>query len=105
MKKDMKEIKFEFEIFTQDLHFKEVLKSLGILDGSGVEDSVKPYYNTIVSYCLGAGVTDEKLLSESSIGLVARGISDIWNYGSGTGVLSEFFFQSLAQLVYKSRLK
>ena len=36
-------------------------------------------------------------------GLVARGVSDLWNYGAGDGKLSPYFIQRAAQLALKVR--
>lgn len=104
MKKENTESLF-FKDLTHEQHFEAVLESIGILKGMGIEETVRPHYNSIIGYIVDAGVSESHILNTRTVGVVSRGVSDIWNYGSGTGVLSEFFFQSLAQLVYKSRLK
>ena len=47
-----------------------------------------------------AGVPAAVLISEKAIGAIARGVSDLWNYGSGGGSLSPYFYQRVIQLIY-----
>lgn len=44
-----------------------------------------------------AGIKPEKAMSEECIGLVARGLLDIWNYGSGETKLSPYFKERVSQ--------
>ena len=44
-----------------------------------------------------AGVKPENITK----GLIARGVSDLWNYGAGDGRLSEYFCWRVTQLSYK----
>lgn len=46
-----------------------------------------------------AGVPENTLQSEKIIGAVARGVTDLWNFGAGNGKLSEYFYQRVIQLV------
>ena len=55
------------------------------------------YIDEVVAYLNDAGVASSKITP----GIVARGVSDLWNYGSGDGKLSEYFMQRAAQLSYK----
>lgn len=36
--------------------------------------------------------------SEASVGLIARGVADLWNYGAGDGTFSQVFYQRLLQI-------
>jgi hypothetical protein len=40
--------------------------------------------------------------SDVSAGVISRGVTDLWNYGSSGGKLSEYFYQRVGQLVYKT---
>ena len=73
----------------------QVKKALGIT-GNYNDDTITVYINDIKSYLIGAGVKSVNITP----GLVARGVSDLWNYGSGNGKLSEYFLQRATQLSY-----
>lgn len=74
----------------------KVKKALGI-SGTFQDDTVKEYIQEVVDFLTEAGVTAGNITS----GVVARGVADLWNYGSGEGVFSEYFVQRATQLSYK----
>lgn len=71
-----------------------VKNALGIT-GDYQDDTIEQYIDEVVAFLTRAGVTD------ISVGIVSRGVSDLWNYGGGGGKLSEYFMQRAAQLSYK----
>lgn len=71
----------------------EVKKSLGIV-GDYQDDLIQNYMTEIIDFIKKAGVAETAITA----GLVARGISDIWNYGAGQGKLSEYFIWRVSQL-------
>lgn len=75
----------------------KVKKSLGIT-GEYQDDTLKEYVNEVKLYLIDAGVPEAVADSDVSAGVIARGVSDLWNYG--TGKLSEYFYQRVTQLVY-----
>ena len=70
--------------------------SLGIT-GDYQDATISEYIDEVVAFLKDAGVT----ASNVSPGIVARGVSDLWNYGAGEGKLSSYFIQRAAQLSYK----
>ena len=74
----------------------DVKNALGIT-GDYMNSTLQIYFDEVVSYLLDAGVAETNISS----GLVARGVADLWNYGSGDGKLSDYFYQRAAQLSYK----
>lgn len=42
--------------------------------------------------------------SSKAVGILTRGVSDLWNYGAGNSTLSPYFKERTVQLVYKSRV-
>lgn len=74
----------------------EVKKALGIT-GDYQDATLQVYIDEVVSFLNDAGVPSEKI----TYGLVARGVSDLWNYGAGQGKLSEYFMQRATQLSYR----
>lgn len=75
----------------------------GVMDALGLseyqEATISIYYDEVVSFIEGAGVPT----ADITTGLVARGVVDIWNYGSGEGRLSEYFKMRVAQLALNGR--
>lgn len=74
----------------------KVKLALGIT-GTYQDDTLKEYIAEVVTFLTDSGV----LLGNITSGVVARGVSDLWNYGSGNGQLSEYFMQRATQLAYK----
>ena len=71
--------------------------ALGI-EGTYQDNTLTEYIEEVVAFLNDAGISTGKI----TVGLVARGVSDLWNYGSGGGSLSEYFMQRATQLAYKS---
>lgn len=74
----------------------EVKAALGIT-GDYQDATLTVYYNEVVDFIRNAGVADANITS----GIVARGVSDLWNYGGAEGTLSEYFIQRVSQLAFK----
>ena len=74
----------------------DVKNALGIT-GEYQDATLQLYMNEVVAFLVDAGVSESNI----TCGIVARGVSDLWNYGSGEGKLSEYFYQRAAQLTYK----
>lgn len=71
--------------------------SLGIA-GNHLDSQLELYIEEVKEYLRGAGVTEETLASDKSVGVVARGVADLWNYGNGDTKLSDYFYQRAEQL-------
>ena len=79
-----------------DTMLMKVKNALGIT-GSYQDNTLSEYIAEVTAFLMDAGVSQNDITS----GIVARGVSDLWNYGSGNGKLSEYFMQRAAQLSYK----
>lgn len=75
---------------------EEVKNALGIT-GEYQDNTIKIYMEEVIAFLKDAGVSQSNITT----GIVARGVSDLWNYGSGEGKLSLYFMQRAAQLSYK----
>lgn len=75
---------------------EQVKSALGIV-GDYQNDTLQVYFDEAVDFLEDAGVADKNITA----GIVARGVSDLWNYGAGDGTLSPYFIQRAAQLSYK----
>ena len=74
----------------------DVKNALGIT-GDYQDETLKIYIAEVMDFLVDAGVSERHITS----GIVARGVSDLWNYGSGEGKLSLYFMQRAAQLSFK----
>lgn len=74
----------------------KVKNALGI-EGTYQDNTVSEYIDEVVSFLLDAGVKNANI----SAGIVARGVSDLWSYGSGDGTLSQYFIQRASQLALR----
>ena len=76
---------------------EEVKQRLSIT-GHDLDPTINGMIDDVVAFCLSAGVKYSQLVSPDVIGLVARGVADLWNYGAGDGKFSQVFHMRLNQL-------
>lgn len=74
----------------------QVKAALGIV-GNYQDSTLQVYFDETVDFLKNAGVSEANITA----GIVARGVSDLWNYGAGDGKLSPYFVQRATQLTYK----
>ena len=76
---------------------EDVKVALGI---SGVfhDALLESYIDEVKAYLNDAGVPDDLI----TVGIVSRGVIDLWNFGSGSGKLSDYFMQRATQLALKA---
>ena len=80
-----------------DLLLMKVKKGLGIT-GNYQDDTLLIYIDEEQDVMRGAGVSDAIINSNSSVGVIIRGVSDLWDYGSGSTGLSPYFKERVVQL-------
>ena len=74
-----------------------VKNALGIT-GNFQDATLTTYIDSINEYLRAAGVADEIIGTKPTAGVVARGVADLWQYGSGDGKLSPYFYERVIQL-------
>ena len=75
----------------------EPVKTLLGITGNYQDDTINEYIIEVKDFLVDAGVPEQYICA----GVIARGVSDLWNYGAGDGKLSEYFMQRATQLSYK----
>lgn len=75
----------------------KVKSALGIT-GDYQDATLNIYIGEVKAYMKDAGVPKSVINSDMSAGVIARGVTDLWNYGSNTGKLSDYFYQRVSQL-------
>ena len=76
----------------------EVKKALGI-QSDYMDNLLQVYIDEVKEYIIDAGVSQEVAESKKSIGVIVRGVADLWNYGKGNAELSPYFKERVIQLV------
>lgn len=66
--------------------------------GTFRDNLLTAYINEVKDFMKNAGVDESVISSDSAVGLIAIGVSDLWNYQSGGVKLSEYFTQRVIQL-------
>jgi len=67
------------------------------ITGEDQDAALLQWIEEVLEFIKDAGVKPENITK----GLIARGVSDLWNYGAGDGRLSEYFCWRVTQLSYK----
>lgn len=74
------------------------VKTALLISGTYHDGMLKIYIDEIRDFLKSAGVPTAVLESERIVGIVSRGVADLWNFGAGDGKLSPYFYQRAAQL-------
>ena len=62
------------------------------------DEVLKLHIDEVKFYLRGAGVPETVIDSEESVGVILRGVADLWNNGSGNVKFSPFFYDRASQL-------
>lgn len=72
---------------------EDVKTLLGII-GDYQDAVVQAYIDEVIAFMVDSGVHQDKITP----GIVARGVSDLWDLGAGSGKLSDYFIKRTTQL-------
>lgn len=81
---------------------KKIKTGLGIT-GDYQDEALLFYIDEVMSFMKSAGVKETTLNDPKSYGCIMRGVADLWNYGSGSVKLSEYFIQRVIQLASEGK--
>jgi hypothetical protein len=71
---------------------------------SQLDETINLYIDEVIAYLLSAGVSttlldlENDLIDERCVGVIIRGVADLWNYGNSDTKFSEYFYQRADQL-------
>lgn len=83
---------------------KELLAKIKIglgITGDYQDEALLFYIDEVKNFMRLAGVPSTVVDSSEAVGVISRGVADLWNYGSGSVKLSEYFTQRVTQLATK----
>lgn len=75
----------------------KIKNGLGIT-GAFQDETLNVYLDEVKAFMKSAGVSQDVIKSEASVGCIMRGVADLWNYGSGNATLSNYFRMRVIQL-------
>lgn len=87
----------------ENVMLTKVKNALGIT-GTYHDNTLIEYIDEVKAFMLDAGVHQSVVESASSAGVIARGVTDLWNYNGGEGRLSDYFYQRVTQLAYADEI-
>lgn len=79
---------------------KKVKDGLGIV-GNYHDDALNVHIAEVKAYLRDAGIDKEIVGSTAAVGVIMRGVSDLWDFSGGE--LSEYFKQRATQLSLRSK--
>ena len=79
----------------------EAVKKLLGITGTYQDDTISGYIAEVQQFMLEGGVDSTFVEDEVNAGVIARGVADLWNYGSSGTSLSTYFIQRVTQLALK----
>lgn len=71
------------------------------ITGTYQDETLLTYIEEVKNFLFDAGVPENIVNGSDSVGVITRGVSDLWNYGTGSAEFSPYFIQRAVQLVYK----
>lgn len=86
----------EFDILTT------VKTALGLAGNDYFDATLNIYIDEVKQYLISGGCSKAIVDDKSSAGVIARGVADLWNYGSGNAELSPYFKERAIQLCVKA---
>ncbi len=83
-----------------DTEILTVVKQMlfGTANGTFRDELLTPYIKEVKDFMFEAGVKKDVIESEKSVGIIAIGVSDLWNYQAGGVKWSPYFTQRVIQL-------
>lgn len=85
------------------INLLEKIKEMLGITGNYHDALLQNYIDEVKQYLLDGGVQSEVVESTASTGAIAKGVIDLWDYGSGNGKLSPYFKERAIQLAMKSK--
>lgn len=84
---------------SEDQLLKKVKSAIGVT-GDFQDDPIQIHIDEVKDSILDAGVPAAVVNSNKAVGIICRGVDDLWNDGAGNGDLSPYFYKRVKQLKY-----
>lgn len=83
----------------EPINILEKVKDATGITGTYQDKTLTLYIDEVKQFLLGAGLKKSTVDSSSAVGIICRGVMDLWNYGAGEAHLSSYFMQRVTQLI------
>lgn len=80
-----------------EIEMLEKVKSAIGVGGTYQDVTIQIYIDEVKDYLSCAGISESIINSKKALGVIVRGVLDLWDYGNG-GKLSEYFMHRVTQL-------
>lgn len=82
---------------TEQELLSKVKSALGI-GGTYQDETILIYIAEVKEFLIDAGIKEEVVTSTKAIGIICRGVADLWSYGAGEAKFSDYFIMRATQL-------
>lgn len=76
-----------------------------MISGEHFDEVLRLHIDEVKFYLRTAGVPETVVDSEESVGVILRGVADLWSNGSGNVTFSPFFYDRASQLALSGGVK
>ena len=79
------------------------VKSANNITGDYQDDTIQIYIDEVKENLIDSGVPAAVVNSNKAVGVISRGVYDLWNDGAGNGDLSSYFYKRVKQLKHNPK--
>lgn len=83
----------------EEINILQKVKDATGISGDYQDATLKVYIEEVQQFLLDAGLKESTVNSVSAVGVICRGVMDLWNYGAGEARFSRYFMQRITQLL------
>lgn len=81
-----------------DEELLQEIKATNNFTGEYHDKALKNHIQEVKFFLVDAGISKETVNSNKALGVINRGVMDLWNYGANDGDLSGYFCKRVTQL-------
>lgn len=89
----------------EEIDILQKVKDATGISGDYQNATLNVYIEEVKQFLLDAGLKQTTVNGVSAVGVICRGVMDMWNYGAGEAKFSSYFMQRITQLLLKEKLK
>lgn len=83
----------------EEIDILQKVKDATGISGDYQNATLNVYIEEVQQFLLDAGLKESTVNSVSAVGVICRGVMDLWNYGAGEARFSRYFVQRITQLL------
>lgn len=83
----------------EEINILQKVKDATGISGDYQDATLNVYIEEVRQFLLDAGLKESTVNSVSAVGVICRGVMDLWNYVAGEARFSRYFMQRITQLL------